>query len=113
LLPPLAAKQERIVLDLKEHPEGCILPVRAQPGARRAGILGEYARALRVAVTTAPEQGKANKALVETLSDALGVKKGQIELLSGETSRDKRFLIRGLSVADLSSRLGKVIPSVS
>jgi hypothetical protein len=26
-----------------DHPEGCVLPVRAQPGARKAGVLGEQA----------------------------------------------------------------------
>jgi uncharacterized protein (TIGR00251 family) len=89
------------MIDVKEHPEGCVLPVRAQPGARRVGIIGEQAGALKVAVSAAPEQGKANKALVEVLARTLHVKKSQVELLSGATSRDKKFLILGLRVAQL------------
>jgi uncharacterized protein (TIGR00251 family) len=87
------------MIDIKDHTDGCVLTVRAQPGARKAGILGEQAGALKIAVHAAPEQGKANKALIEFLAAALGLKKTQIELLSGATSRDKRFLLRGVSQA--------------
>jgi uncharacterized protein (TIGR00251 family) len=88
-----------------EHAEGCVLPVRAQPGARRSGVQGEQAGALKVAVTAPPEDGRANQALVEVLRNALGVKRSQVELIGGQTSRDKRFLIRGLTRADLETRL--------
>ncbi len=90
------------------HPEGCILPVRAHPGARRNEIRGEHDGALRVAVTQAPEKGKANKAIVELLAKALGVRKGQFELISGETSTQKRFLIRGLTADEVSARIAGI-----
>ena len=48
---------------------------------------------LRVAVTAAPEKGKANRAIIELLSRSLGVAKSSIELVSGETSPEKRLLI--------------------
>jgi uncharacterized protein (TIGR00251 family) len=93
------------VITLAEHAEGCVLPVRAQAGARKAGILGEQAGALKVAVTSPPEDGRANRALVETLRAALGLKRSQVELVSGDKSRHKRFLVRGLTSAELQSRL--------
>ena len=92
------------MITITEHAEGCILPVRAQPGARTAGILGEHAGALKMAVTAPPEDGRANKALAELLREVLNLKRSQVELLSGETSRDKRFLIRGLTKAELAAR---------
>jgi uncharacterized protein (TIGR00251 family) len=88
-----------------ENAEGCILPVRAQPGARRPGVLGEQAGALKIAVSAPPEDGRANKALAETLRNVLGLKRSQVELLSGATSRDKWYLIRGMSKAELEDRL--------
>jgi hypothetical protein len=90
---------------ISEHAEGCILAVRAQPGAKRSGIVGQHGDALKVAVTAPADQGKANQALVAVLCKGLSVKKTQVELLSGMTSRDKRFFIRGLTAPQLEERL--------
>jgi uncharacterized protein (TIGR00251 family) len=95
------------VIAVSDHAEGCVLSVRAQPGARKCAVLGSRGGALKVAVTAPPQDGRANKALAQTLADTLDIKRGQIELLSGQTSRDKRFLIRGLSAAQLLSRLAE------
>ena len=94
------------VLLLDSHPDGLILPVRAQPGARRNEIRGVQDGALKVCVTASPEKGKANKALVELLAKSLGLKKSQIELISGQTSHQKRFLLRGATREGLLARLG-------
>lgn len=96
------------MIELTEHAEGVILPVRAQPGARKTGVMGEQAGALKIAVTAPPEDGRANKALVEVLREALNLKRSQVELVSGQTSRDKRFLIRGVTVAELQRRVGEL-----
>lgn len=93
------------MIALTDHAEGLILPVRAQPGARKAGILGEQAGSLKIAVTAPPEDGRANQALIETIREQLGLKRSQVELLSGATSREKKFLIRGLTKAELLARL--------
>jgi hypothetical protein len=96
------------VIQLTDHAEGCVLPVRAQPNAKRAGVVGEQNGALKVAVTAPPEDGRANAALVEALREALGLKRSQVELIAGATSRDKRFLIR-LPAAEVRGRLGRVL----
>ncbi len=93
------------MIAVTDHAEGCVLPVRAQPGARRAGVQGEQAGALKVAVTAPPEDGRANQALVGELRKALKVRRSQVELIAGHTSRDQRFLIRGLTRAELETRL--------
>jgi uncharacterized protein len=87
---------------LESHSAGTILPVRAQPGARRNEIRGEQDGQLKVCVTQQPEKGKANKAVIELLAKRLGLKKSQIELLSGETSHQKRFLVRGIRTDELA-----------
>jgi uncharacterized protein (TIGR00251 family) len=97
------------MIQLSDHAEGCVLPVRAQPGARRAGVKGEQNGALKVAVTAPPEGGRANEALLEVLRDELGLRRSQVELLAGHAGRDKRFLIRGLSRAELEARLGGLV----
>jgi uncharacterized protein (TIGR00251 family) len=97
------------MIAITDHADGCVLPVRAQPGARRTGVQGEQGGALKIAVTAPPEDGRANQALVEALRTVLGVKRSQVELLSGQTSRDKRFLIRGLTRAELEERVAAML----
>ena len=72
--------------------EGAEIAVRVTPKASRDRILVE-ADAIRVYVTTVPEDGKANKAVVKLLSKALGVPKTRIDLIRGATLRDKVFRI--------------------
>ena len=93
------------MIRLEPHPDGVILSVRAQAGARRDEVRGEHDGALKVAVTQAPEKGKANKAIAELLAKYLQLRKSQVELVSGETNSQKRFLIRGMSPDQLQARL--------
>jgi uncharacterized protein len=83
------------MIKLDQHPRGIILSVQAHAAARQNAVLGEREGALRIAVTAAPEKGKANRAIIEVLSKSLGVPKSAIELISGDTSARKRFLIVG------------------
>ena len=87
------------------HPEGATLAVRAQPGAKKNGVIGEHQGALKVAVTAPAEDGRANEALVEVLKDWLGVRRSELELLTGRTNRNKVFLVRGLTLDQLALRV--------
>jgi uncharacterized protein len=91
------------------HAEGAILPVVAQPGARRNAVLGERAEALRVAVTAPPDKGKANEAIQSVLAEFLGCKAAQIAMISGAASRQKRFLIRGIGPEELHRRIAETL----
>ena len=94
-----------MVINLEEHSEGVILPVKAHPGARRNEIRSVQNGMLRVSVTQAPEKGKANKAIIAVLAKELKLRKSQIELLGGETSGQKRFLVSGVSLPDMRKRV--------
>jgi uncharacterized protein (TIGR00251 family) len=96
-------------VQIQPHAEGATLAVRAQPGAKKAGVKGERAGALVVAVTAPPEDGRANDALVEVLKDWLGVKRSQVELLAGKTNRNKVVLVRGVTAENLSSIVDAMI----
>ena len=96
----------------RESPEGIILHVRAQPGARKDEIAGEWggratpAHSLKVRITAPPEKGKANEAIIRLLAKKLGLKKSAIRVISGEASRDKRILIQGIGRLELKTLLG-------
>ncbi len=70
-----------------------LLAVRIQPRASRNEIVGELDGALKIRITAPPVDGKANKHLIDFLAGIFRVPKAQVELLSGKTGRDKRFLI--------------------
>jgi uncharacterized protein (TIGR00251 family) len=89
---------------IRDHPDGCILSVRAQPGARRNAVVGPHGAALKVAVTAPPDKGKANDAILSVLADALALRKADLEVIAGHASRDKKILVRGLSAAGLRER---------
>ena len=97
------------MIDLVPHSEGTILPVRAQAGARRNEIRGLQDAMLKVSVTQVAEKGKANKAIVGLLSKQLKVRKSQIELIAGDTSSHKRFLIRGVTPEELLAKIEPVL----
>jgi uncharacterized protein YggU (UPF0235/DUF167 family) len=64
------------------------LAVRVTPGARREEVaLGDAG--LVVKVTVAPEDGKANAAVIALVAKALGVARSRITLLRGDKSREK------------------------
>ena len=96
-------------LALEVTAEGIRLPVRAQPKARRNGLTGIHDAALKVAVTQAPEKGKANAALVKVLASQLGLSRVQIQLVAGETSSRKSFLISEIDEPDLRRRIAAAL----
>ena len=91
---------------LQETPEGVVLNVKAVPRSSRAGVDGTIGDALRVRVRSAPVDGKANRELVETLADVLGVAKSAVRFLGGESSRNKRFLVRGTTAERVTAAVG-------
>ena len=97
------------MIALADHSEGVVLPIRAQPGARKAGVLGEQAGALKLAVTAPPEDGRANAAIVELVRDLFGLKRSQVELVGGAKDRSKKVLLRGVTREELISALAKLV----
>ncbi len=80
--------------------------VKVQPKARRLAVLGTGTDGrLRIAVTAAPEDGKANRAVIDVLAKSLGVPARTIEVIAGATSREKTLRITG-DPAALATKLG-------
>ena len=79
-----------------ETAEGVILNVKAQPRSSKAGVDGLVGDAVKVRIRSAPVDGKANKELIETLADAFGLAKSSVVFKSGETSKTKRILLKGI-----------------
>jgi len=93
------------VIALEAHPQGTILPIKVHAGARKNAIRGTHAGSLQVSVTQAPEKGKANKAVLALLATALNLRKSQLEVVAGETSPQKRVLLRDVRPEEIAVRL--------
>lgn len=87
-----------------QTPEGVVVNVRAQPRSSRAGIDGTIGDALKVRIRSAPVDGKANKELVETLADAFDLPKSRVCFKSGETSKTKRILLKGVTLEEIKTK---------
>lgn len=82
-----------------------VLRVRVVPRARTNALASDGAGGLRARLTAPPVEGAANRALVDLVARALGVKRGDVELVKGERGRDKLVAVRGLSGEELARRI--------
>lgn len=82
--------------------------VTAKPRARRNLLRRGREGRLEALVTEAPEDGRANAAIVLLLASALGVARRDVELLRGASSGTKLFGVRGLTAAEVEARLASV-----
>ena len=97
------------MINLEEHPDGIVISVRAMPGSRKNEVRGEQNGCLKVSVTQIPEKGKATKAVQIQLAKSLGLKKSQVELLTGETSQQKKFLLRDVTLETIKETVAKLV----
>jgi uncharacterized protein (TIGR00251 family) len=69
------------------------ISVIAHPNARKPRIEKDLLETLHVYVREPPLEGKANRALIESLSEYFGVPKSQVLLISGMKSKQKVFSV--------------------
>jgi hypothetical protein len=87
------------------------LALRVQPGAKRNALLARLASGeWKVAVAAPPLEGRANEAVVELVSELLGVKPRQVTVAKGTSSRSKLVEVEGVSEAEAEARLTAALP---
>jgi uncharacterized protein (TIGR00251 family) len=88
---------------------GVQIPIRAQPKASRCAVTGCLGSRLKVAVTAAPTEGRANRAVEEVLAEALGVRRSAVSVVAGHASRDKLVRVAGISLQQARERLAALL----
>ena len=94
---------------LKETPEGLLIKLKIVPNSSKNDIILED-EFIKVKITAQPIENKANKALVEFLSKTFKIPKTSIELVKGDTSKEKTLFIKTsdrLKRSDIISKLTK------
>lgn len=90
---------------LHETPDGVVLQVLVQPRSSRCQLVGLQAGALKIKLTSPPVEGAANKACCAYLAKLFGIAKGAAVLVSGDKSRQKKVLLKGLDMQTVSEIL--------
>jgi uncharacterized protein len=88
-----------------DTPEGIVLRIHVQPGAGRSAVVGRHGDALKVRVAAPPVEGRANEAARTLLAEALAVPESDVELTSGQSSRAKRFKLKGIDAEEGEKRI--------
>ena len=81
------------------------LRLRVSPRAANAGIVGRHGDGWKIRVTSAPERGRANQAVLALLAEALRIPRTRLELVLGESAHDKVITVSGLSEDEVERRL--------
>lgn len=87
--------------------DGAAVRLRVKPGARRTRLVGPHGGALKLEVTTAPEKGRANRAVERLLAERLGLPAAVVRIVAGETSQDKVVEV-AVAAEELVRRLAAV-----
>ena len=80
---------------IRDTEKGLVVKLRIVPNSSKNEIVLED-EFIKVKVTAQPIENKANKALVEFLSKQFKVPKTSIEILKGDTSKEKTLLFENL-----------------
>ncbi len=84
-------------VNLIEKNGAVIFDVRVVPRASKSEIVGEHGGALKIRIASPPVDGAANEELIRLFAKQFGVSKSEIEIISGESSKNKRIKISNLS----------------
>lgn len=77
----------------KETKDGIVVKIKISPNSKKNEIIneGEFSK---IKITAQPIDGKANKALIEYLSKTFKIPKTSIQIIKGETSKEKTILFK-------------------
>lgn len=99
------------MIELKTTSEGVLIPVIAQPGAKRNAVVKFHDGAVKIAVNQPPDKGRANEAILAVLAKALNLPARSLELVAGATSRRKMVLVREVTVETTKQSLIQALQS--
>ena len=81
------------------------LTLRVAPGAASTAVVGRHGDGWKLRVAAAPENGKANVAVVRLLADVLDLPERDVAIVAGHGSRDKTVALAGIADDEIERRL--------
>jgi hypothetical protein len=99
------------MIPVTESSKGISFSIRIHPRARKNAITGVIGDALKLALTAPPVEGRANQAVIEFFAELFEIPRSSVTITSGETSRNKKVRIAGLTRAAIVARLSECLDS--
>ena len=84
------------------------IKVKIVPGSSKNKIIGVYNDSLKITITTPPVEGKANKKCIAYLAKYFDVAKSKIEIVSGQTSKNKFIKIYDINQKEFLDKIEKI-----
>jgi uncharacterized protein (TIGR00251 family) len=95
-------------LALGERAGAVRISVHVRPRSSKSGLGGVREGALEVRLTSPPVDGEANAELVKLVARALDVRRDDVEIVTGQSGRNKVLEVRGLDAGEARERLARV-----
>lgn len=97
---------EQNYITIREIEDGIVFGAKVVPGSSKTDICGVLDGMLKFKVSAAPEKGKANRSLIDFIAKRLGVKKKQISIIAGQTSKIKQIRVLSISAETFLQKIG-------
>jgi len=85
------------------------LTLYVQPRASRTRITGLHDGNLRLALTSPPVEGQANRQVISFLAKLFRIPKSAVTITGGEQGRTKRLRLSGISLGEAATILGPLL----
>jgi len=95
------------MVHIKESADGVTFKVRVQPRASNTELAGEYGDAVKIRIAAPPVDGKANDECRRFIARLIGVPAARVDIVSGDTHRDKLIRVSGVSTQRVRDALGR------
>lgn len=90
---------------IEKFASGVRVSIVAQPKSSKNEVIGPFNGAVKIKITAPPIEGRANDAIIEFLSELLGIAKKKIHLYRGDTSKNKIFQIEDVEMEFVKEKL--------
>ena len=94
-------------ISIRETATGAVFRVRVVPRASRSEVAGIQGDALKLRLNAPPVEGKANDECIRLLAELFGVKKAQVTIIVGHTTRIKTVAVEGIKAGSVAAILPK------
>jgi uncharacterized protein len=83
-------------LPYSQAKDGVVIEVKVEPRSSRNEIIGAGDKIIRIKLTAPPVGGAANALLIKLLAEKFGIRKRDVIIMKGESSRHKLIKLRGV-----------------